>query len=342
MFVSPQTRRLLAERLARLEGKDASTVLATVLETVDAQLAVESGCEVLFSLARSLTLMRRLALQLDKTPFNVSITLFQHQPYSLASCFRVFVHSGKITAISQLMHVLVFPQLCVDSNRALFEHRVCEYVASLLPRLGQDSAVLDVALTKAGPGVVLEVHPFDTATDALLFSWVLDDVRLHHGPVELRACTRTPRIVPFGSEVRRDRITLTMYRCGLLPSCVQSLVHSVVPSVRVLYEGDEDEPDEVYATFPRQSFSAYMATGAGEIARDLIAEAELDHVTEESLDAVPAMLAAVVLAEGYGVKRSGAGVVCVHVSLIMRAGTWSRPSCGCGVRICGATPRRCP
>ena len=43
--------------------------------------------------------------------------------------------------------------------------------------------------------------------------------------------------------------------------------------------------------------------GAVEIALDLLREAEQDLITEESIDAVPMMLAAVVLAEGYGVPQ---------------------------------------
>ena len=76
----------------------------------------------------------------------------------------------------------------------------------------EDSFVVDVALAKSGKFTVLERyiackyihvvifcrHVFSTRTDALLFSWVLDDSRLRDGKCELRACTVEPRLIHFG------------------------------------------------------------------------------------------------------------------------------------------------
>jgi hypothetical protein len=188
----------MRERLVRCEGEDVNSALTSVFEATDALMAVEDGVGVLLRIARSPDLMHRLAARLGRGDAGLTITLFRSPPYSLSSCFRVFVCNRKITAVTQLFHLLVFPQLCVEANRAVYEKRVCDFVQQQLRDIGKDSVVVDVALTKAGPGIVLDVHAFDDSTDALLFNWVVDGRRLCEGPVELRACSRTPRIIPFG------------------------------------------------------------------------------------------------------------------------------------------------
>lgn len=102
--------------------------------------------------------------------------------------FRVFVHSGRITAISQYDHYAYYPHL--ESQREGIEEAIRLLWGEIHPHLGVESYCLDVAYCpSSGHCVMIELSPFLACTGSALFSWgVAADLAVLEGraPFEFR------------------------------------------------------------------------------------------------------------------------------------------------------------
>ena len=287
----PSTLAAVYGRLGQLSDKDANTRMSHVVDVLASRETVTSGIDAIQHLVGSASLIQRLALAVlhgvvsETTPF--ALTLIRRLPMTPATCFRAFVHDGRVTCVSQLMHWVWYPALGSGDNRLHHGRKVAEYVlVHVAPRIATPSFIVDVCMHKSGP-FILCLHPFSPRTEALLFSWVTDNALLHQGPLTTRVCTAPPRHYLPG--------------CAYFPSSMGDVVAVYFTSHVPIY--DDEDPAEVFAPVVRAPFTTFLRTCVPEIAQELLKEAELDMATRESHDAVPLMLAAVVLAEGWGVPR---------------------------------------
>ncbi|KAL7519762.1 hypothetical protein ACHAWX_004520 [Stephanocyclus meneghinianus] len=88
--------------------------------------------------------------------------------------FRVFVHQGQVTAVSQYNHYCVFPNLInIDSDQLLDE--IINYWKEVRGFVPATSYILDIVkLTTNGAWKIIELNPFATTTGAALYDWKED------------------------------------------------------------------------------------------------------------------------------------------------------------------------
>lgn len=101
--------------------------------------------------------------------------------------FRVFVHNGQITGISQYDHYSFFPHL-VAQKQLLQEGLLKYWEDSISPRVRVKSYVVDIGYYPESQSFVLiELSPFFHCTGSALFSWERDTDVLHgRKPMEFR------------------------------------------------------------------------------------------------------------------------------------------------------------
>lgn len=92
--------------------------------------------------------------------------------------FRVFVHEGCITAVSQYNYYCIFPDLVKLNERELVKE-IMEYWATVCDKILQGSYVIDlVKLSTDGSWKIIELNPFAKSTGAALFDWHSDRLLL--------------------------------------------------------------------------------------------------------------------------------------------------------------------
>eukprot|EP01006_Ploeotia_vitrea_P011353 TRINITY_DN30175_c0_g1_i1.p1 TRINITY_DN30175_c0_g1~~TRINITY_DN30175_c0_g1_i1.p1 ORF type:complete len:343 (-),score=53.41 TRINITY_DN30175_c0_g1_i1:73-1101(-) len=151
----------------------------------------------LFCQSRRVKADMRLAVQhffkedKPETEVPVNIAIRRWEQIHLWSEVRGFVYQGRLTALSQYVDRISFPEMVAgkDELQAKIEdlfNNVKGDLATLKDTM--ESYIIDFALTHAGQVIVLELNPWSETTDACLFSWVKDQKLLwgHNEGVEFR------------------------------------------------------------------------------------------------------------------------------------------------------------
>ncbi|WP_308917986.1 ATP-grasp domain-containing protein [Jannaschia sp. LMIT008] len=83
--------------------------------------------------------------------------------------FRAFVSDGRVVGVSQYHHRRTFPALLDRRDDLLGSLR--RSLRRIVPMLHVESCAVDLHLGDDGEATLIEINPFDRATDACLFSW---------------------------------------------------------------------------------------------------------------------------------------------------------------------------
>lgn len=157
-------------------------------------MRVETGAE---ALALLLSSERAFADLKDWTEFGEpeQLALRKWQPELTQDWeFRIFVHEGQLTGISQYEHYCHYPAL--EPSKGKLEAMIVAFWRRMHASVGAESYVADLGYLRSEDRLVLvELGPFLPCTGTSCFSWKHDSEQLRHGPFEFRS-TSADRAMP--------------------------------------------------------------------------------------------------------------------------------------------------
>ena len=194
----------------KAKGLSCFTRAMHMVEAMTYVLRAETGKQAMDLLLNSTRVEEDLdAFIEDKEEKNISILIREYLDFPIVYEFRAFVYQDKLTAISQAFHTLFFPELqdvhTQQSIVAQIEHMFVNHLQNNMRERSVGNYVIDMARTKSGQWVIIELNPFrlykGQGTDGMLFDWekdeaILKDVDPHH-EVVLRVQTKEIPIESF-------------------------------------------------------------------------------------------------------------------------------------------------
>lgn len=177
--------RQFEERLASLQASSAGGSLEMQALLSVEWMRVESGAETLSLLVSS----ERAFVDLNDwiqygEPEQVALRRWQPQ-LTQDWEFRIFVHEGRLTAISQYEHYCHYPALA--PVKARLEEMIVDFWQLMHDSVGAESYVADLGYLRDEDRILLvELGPFLNCTGTSCFNWTRDAEVLRHGPREFR------------------------------------------------------------------------------------------------------------------------------------------------------------
>ncbi len=189
-----KARQGYAEKVASLGPSPSPSLndkLIFLAEEVILGLKVTNGEEAIRLLVSSDRVGEDLeyALEPGDEGFALRVSLLVREWVDIPSWaeFRGFVWNGKLNAIGQYNHLVVFPELKLHT--AAIKSGLETFYASIKDRIPLDNYIVDFAWTKDRVYLV-EVNPFDGKhvfpASTGLWSWEGDREQMMSGPLELR------------------------------------------------------------------------------------------------------------------------------------------------------------
>jgi hypothetical protein len=175
------TLALLSEELAaRRKGKGGDRAALTENDEVEAflqacnrGLVVTTGRRAMDLLSRSTRVFQDLLAALEfPASLQTRIQVQRHIPCPLDAHFRIFVHHGKLTAITQFFDVVAFPSIVSDQGRSV-KARIEAAWAHFGAKIPQPDYIADL-LVLPDRILVADLHPFTALCNPGLFSWKAD------------------------------------------------------------------------------------------------------------------------------------------------------------------------
>lgn len=183
------------------DPREVNRRLALLAEVQAAALKVHTGLEAMRLFLDSQRVAEDLQFALESPDFkwNITISVREWCPnVKLHSEWRGFVWNGKLNALGQYYHPIMFPCLLTEGF-AQEVGRDCltffeKDVLPVISRAGLSNCVIDFAWLSEGKVVLVEINPFDgvslgafpVSTGLFLLEDAADKTILQNGPFEVR------------------------------------------------------------------------------------------------------------------------------------------------------------
>jgi hypothetical protein len=204
---SDKTARLVDAELGRIAGpRDDNAEIAAFFIAANRAMCSDNGAQAMELFTQSLRIRQDLDRALkNEEEWDMCVVCREFADLPLQSEFRVFVHEGRLTAISQYFWFCFFPEL-VEKHNEYLDAMVRCYEEQLSKRVPYESYVVDFAVV-GGKVIVIELNPFGDVSGACLFDWK-EDADLLHGRLSGRPVLRV-RLGPMPNA--RDRALVPLW-----------------------------------------------------------------------------------------------------------------------------------
>ena len=165
----------LARQAVERGALDENALMIAYANAVGQAMCVRRGQEALELLVQSTQIHADLDEFLDAAKAQAIIVRRWEPTVKPESEFRVFVHHGRVSAISQDHDALYFRSLVGQKDALL--RSICAFFSPALLKLGEglglEAYVADVSATTSSV-VLIDINQWGTVTPALLFDWSMD------------------------------------------------------------------------------------------------------------------------------------------------------------------------
>ncbi|KAH3755995.1 cell division cycle protein 123-like [Pelomyxa schiedti] len=168
---------LFNARMSQVPAGDSNRDSIEFFRVVNHAMAINWGIEAVQILACSQRVHEDLSQWLQVNPglFKMNVLVRKWEQIDPSMEFRVFVHNGMLTAITQYLHSCFFESLV--SEKQHIKEKIVQFFDQVLKdklRPLYKSYVIDLYIRDSGEVRVIEINPFWNKTSSALFGWDKD------------------------------------------------------------------------------------------------------------------------------------------------------------------------